>query len=154
MLIIKCSKSCMSIIENNVSDVATWFKIEFMKISRYVVEIKNVVEFMVSFFDDSRLRWPSNWVEPELGLPTLGLARVGHTLLARAGRTGWGFCPNGSNELRFLSGRITRARTFVRRIESNRHTCPSSTQLEFRPIQKSRIGLSNRGLNSQFYPTG
>jgi hypothetical protein len=44
----------MSIIENNVSDVATWFRIRFMKINRHVVEIENVVEFMFSFFDDSR----------------------------------------------------------------------------------------------------
>jgi hypothetical protein len=107
-----------------------------------------------SFTSISLIEWSSGWVEPELGRPTLGLGRVEHTLLARADRTGWGFCPNGSNGLRFLSGRITRARTFVRRVESNRHTCPSSTQPEFRFIQKSRIGLSNRGLNSQFCPTG
>jgi hypothetical protein len=104
--------------------------------------------------DQFELGWPSGWVEPELGRPTLGLDRVGHILLARAGRTGWGFCPNGSNGLGFLSGRVTRARTFVRRIGSDRHTCPSGTQPEFRLIQKSRVGLSNRGLNSQFCPTG
>jgi hypothetical protein len=59
MLIIECNKSCMSIIENNVFDVAIWFRIRFMRISRYVVEIKNVVEFMFSFFDDSRQSFES-----------------------------------------------------------------------------------------------
>jgi hypothetical protein len=54
MLIIECSKSHVSIIENNVLDVAIWFKIRFMKINRHVVEVKSVVEFMLSFFDDSR----------------------------------------------------------------------------------------------------
>jgi hypothetical protein len=54
MLIIKCNKSCMSIIEDNVSDVAILFRIRFMKINRHVVEIKNVVEFMFFFFHDSR----------------------------------------------------------------------------------------------------
>jgi hypothetical protein len=54
MLIIECNKSCMSIIESNVSDIAIWFKIRFMKISRHVVELKNVVEFMFSFSDDSK----------------------------------------------------------------------------------------------------
>ncbi len=54
MLIVECNKSHVSIIERNVSDVATWFKIRFMRINRHVVEIKNVVEFMLSFFDDSR----------------------------------------------------------------------------------------------------
>jgi hypothetical protein len=54
MLIIKCNKFHVSIIEHNVFDVATWFESRFMKINRRVVEIKNVVEFMFSFFDDSR----------------------------------------------------------------------------------------------------
>jgi hypothetical protein len=44
----------MSIIEDNVSDVATWFRVRFMKINRHVVEVKNVVEFMFTFSDDSR----------------------------------------------------------------------------------------------------
>jgi hypothetical protein len=99
------------------------------------------------------IEWPSGWVEPELGRPILGLGRIGHTLFARASWTGWGFCPNGSDGLRFLFERITRSRTFARRIESDRHTCSSNTQSEFRLIQKSRIELSNRGLNSQFCPT-
>jgi hypothetical protein len=54
MLIIECNKSHVSIIENNVSDVTTWFEDRFMKISRRVVEIKSVVEFMFSFSDDSK----------------------------------------------------------------------------------------------------
>jgi hypothetical protein len=101
-----------------------------------------------------RLGWPLGWVEPELGRPTLGLGRVGHTLLARAGRTDWGFCPDGSDGLRFLSGRVTRARTFVRRIGSDRHTCPSGTQPEFRPIQSARVGWPTLGLAIEFCPTG
>ncbi len=44
----------MSIIENNVFDDATWFENRFMRISRYVVEIKSVVEFMFFLFDDSK----------------------------------------------------------------------------------------------------
>jgi hypothetical protein len=54
MLIIWCNKSCMSIIEDNVSDVATWFEDRFMRISRHVVEIKSVFEFMLSLFDNSK----------------------------------------------------------------------------------------------------
>ncbi len=54
MLIIKCNKSCVSIIEDNVFDVATWFRIRFMRISRQIVEIKSVVEFVFSFSDESR----------------------------------------------------------------------------------------------------
>jgi hypothetical protein len=54
MLIIKFNKSCVSIIEDNLSNVAIWFKIRFMKINRHVIEINNVVEFMFSLFDDSR----------------------------------------------------------------------------------------------------
>ncbi len=54
MLIIECNKSHVSIIENNVSDIATWFENRFMRISRRVIEIKSVVEFMFSFSDDSR----------------------------------------------------------------------------------------------------
>jgi hypothetical protein len=54
MLIIKCSKSYVSIIESNVSDVAIWFKIRFMKINRHIVEIRNVVEFMFSLSNESR----------------------------------------------------------------------------------------------------
>ncbi len=54
MLIIKCSKSLMSIIENSVSDVATWFRFRFMKISRHIVEIRDVVEFMFSLSSESK----------------------------------------------------------------------------------------------------
>jgi hypothetical protein len=59
MLIIECNKSCLSIIENDVSDVATWFENRFMKINRHVVEIKNVVEFMLSLFNDSKQNFVS-----------------------------------------------------------------------------------------------
>jgi hypothetical protein len=59
MLIIECNKFCMLIIENNVSDVAIWFRIRFMRINRYVVEIKNVVEFMFWLFDDSKQNFVS-----------------------------------------------------------------------------------------------
>ncbi len=54
MLIIECNKSCMFIIENIVSDVFTWLRIRFMKISRYVVKIESVVEFVFSFSNESR----------------------------------------------------------------------------------------------------
>ncbi len=54
MLIVECSKSHVSIIEDNVFNVAIWFRIRFTRINRHVVEIKNVVEFMLSFSDDSR----------------------------------------------------------------------------------------------------
>ncbi len=59
MLIIKCNKSCVSIIENNVFDVAIWFRIWFMKISRHIVEIRNVVEFMFSFSNESKQNFES-----------------------------------------------------------------------------------------------
>jgi hypothetical protein len=54
MLIIKCREFDVSIIENNVSDVAIWFSSRFERISRRVVEIWNVIDFMFSFFDNSR----------------------------------------------------------------------------------------------------
>jgi hypothetical protein len=54
MLIIKCRKSDVSIIENDVFDVAIWFSSRFEKISRRVVEIWDVINLMFSFFDDSR----------------------------------------------------------------------------------------------------
>ncbi len=49
----------MSIIESNVSDVATWFENRFMRINRHVVEFESVVEFMFSLFDDSRQNFVS-----------------------------------------------------------------------------------------------
>jgi hypothetical protein len=61
--------------------------------------------------------------------------------------------PSGSNGLGFLSGRVTRARTFVRRIGSDRHTCSSSAQSEFRLIQKARIERSTLGLIIKFCST-
>jgi hypothetical protein len=54
MLIIKCKKSDVSIIENDVSDVAIWFSNRFERINRRVVEIWDVINLMFSFFDDSR----------------------------------------------------------------------------------------------------
>ncbi len=62
--------------------------------------------------------------------------------------------PSGSDGLEFLSGRITRARTFVRRIESNRHTCSSNAQPEFRLIQEARVERPTLGLTIKFCPTG
>jgi hypothetical protein len=93
-----------------------------------------------------------NWTRARAFNPRFG---QGWTYSSRpSGSNELRFLFERSNELRFLLGRITRARTFVRRIESNRHTCSSNTQLEFRLIQKSRVELSNRGLNSQFCSTG
>jgi hypothetical protein len=68
---------------------------------------------------------------------------------------GWTYSsrPSGSDGLRFLSGRVTRARTFVRRVGSNRHSCSSSAQSEFRLIQKARIERSILGLAIKFCPT-
>jgi hypothetical protein len=54
MLIIKCKKSDVSIIEDDVSDVTIWFSNRFEKINCRVFEIWNVIDFMFSFFDDSR----------------------------------------------------------------------------------------------------
>jgi hypothetical protein len=57
MLIIKCKKFDVSIIEDNVFDVTIWFNNRFERISRRVVEIWNVIDLMFSFFDDSRQRF-------------------------------------------------------------------------------------------------
>jgi hypothetical protein len=48
-----------------------------------------------------------------------------------------------------LIERIDRIRVLVQRVELNRHTCLSSTQSEFRLIQKSRIEWSTLELNNQ-----
>jgi hypothetical protein len=64
------------------------------------------------------------------------------------------FCPGGLDGLGVLSERVGRVRVLVRRVGSDRHTCPSSTQLEFRPIQKARVGRSTLGLIIKFCPTG
>jgi hypothetical protein len=61
--------------------------------------------------------------------------------------------PSGSDGLGFLSGRITRARTFVWRIESDRHSCSSNAQSEFRLIQKARVERSILGLIIKFCST-
>ncbi len=68
---------------------------------------------------------------------------------------GWAhsFCPGGLDGFGFLSERIDRIRVLVRRIESNRHTCSSSTQPESRLIQKSRVEWSILGFNDQVCST-
>jgi hypothetical protein len=69
---------------------------------------------------------------------------------------GWAhsFCPEELNGFGFLFKRIDRIRVLVRLIESNKHTCSSSTQSEFRFIQKSRVEWSILGLNGQICSTG
>jgi hypothetical protein len=57
MLIIKCRESDVSIIENDVFDVAIWFNNRFEKISRRVIEIWSVIDLMFAFFDDSRQKF-------------------------------------------------------------------------------------------------
>jgi predicted secreted protein len=57
MLIIKCRKSNVSIIEDDVSDVAIWFNNRFERISRRVIEIWSVIDLMFAFFDDSRQKF-------------------------------------------------------------------------------------------------
>ncbi len=57
-----------------------------------------------------------------------------------------------SNELRFLFERVTRARTFVRRIESNKHICSSELlelELLFDELNQTDIFV-RRALNSNF----
>jgi hypothetical protein len=60
---------------------------------------------------------------------------------------------NRDVEFECLFERIDRIRILVRRVESNRHTCSSSTQSEFRLIQKSRVEWSILGLNDQICST-
>jgi hypothetical protein len=69
---------------------------------------------------------------------------------------GWAhpFCPRGLDGFGFLSGRVGRVRVLVRRVGSDRHTCPSGTQPVSRLIQKSRIGWPTLGLDGQVCPTG
>jgi hypothetical protein len=57
MLIIKCRKSNVSIIENHVSDVTIWFNNRFERINRRVIEIWSVINLMFAFFDDSRQKF-------------------------------------------------------------------------------------------------
>ncbi len=101
-----------------------------------------------------RLR--SSWVMLRLHRVAVGLswtrARVSNPRFGQ----GWTYPsrPSGSDGLGFLSGRVTRARTFVRRIGSDRHSCPSDAQSEFRPIQKARVGRPTLGLVIKFCPTG
>jgi hypothetical protein len=68
---------------------------------------------------------------------------------------GWAhpFCPEGLNEFGFLFEKIDQIRTLVRRIESNRHTCSSNAQSEFRLIQKSWVEWSTLGLDNQICST-
>jgi hypothetical protein len=54
----------------------------------------------------NQLGWPSGWVELELGRPTLGLGRVGHTL----------FAPRVGPDAPLLSGRVEGVRFLVRRV--------------------------------------
>jgi hypothetical protein len=63
------------------------------------------------------------------------------------------FCSKELNEFEFLFEKIDRIRILVRRVESNRHTCSSSTQFESRLIQKSRIEWSFLELNDQVCST-
>jgi hypothetical protein len=63
------------------------------------------------------------------------------------------FCSSGLVGFGCLFERIDRIRVLVRRIESDRHTCSSNTQSEFRLIQKSRIEWSILGLNDQICST-
>jgi hypothetical protein len=100
------------------------------------------------------LEWPSGWVEPEIGRSTLGLSRVEHSTSARRIEPDKHFWPSGLNEFGLSFDKLNRTQRLVRRIKSNRHTCSSSTQSEFRLIQKSRIGWPTLGLDDQFCPTG
>jgi hypothetical protein len=99
------------------------------------------------------LGWPSGWVEPELGRPTLGLGRVGHTSSVRKGWTGSGSCPTNWTGQALLAERVDRVRVLVRRIESNRSICSSNAQPEFRLIQKARVERSTLGLVIKFCST-
>jgi hypothetical protein len=60
------------------------------------------------------LGWPSGWVEPELGRPTLGLGRVGHSASARRVGPDKHFWPSGLTGFGFLSDGLNRTRIFVR----------------------------------------
>jgi hypothetical protein len=102
----------------------------------------------------SHVEWSSNWVEPELGRSTLGLSRVEHSASARRVEPDKHFWPSGLAGFEFLFDGLNRTQRFVRRVESNRHICSSSTQPEFRPIQKSRVGRPTLGLDQEFCSTG
>jgi hypothetical protein len=57
MLIIRCRESDVSIIEDDVPDVAIWFNNRFERISRRVIEVWSVIDLMFAFFDDLRQRF-------------------------------------------------------------------------------------------------
>ncbi len=57
----------------------------------------------------------SGWVEPELGRPTLGLGRVGHSVSARRVGPDKHFWPSGLVGFGFLSDGLNRTGLFVRR---------------------------------------
>jgi hypothetical protein len=57
MLIIRCREFNVSIIEDDVLDVAIWFNNRFERISRRVIEIWSVINLMFAFFDDSRQKF-------------------------------------------------------------------------------------------------
>jgi hypothetical protein len=109
-----------------------------------------LIRRLTIFFEEAlSIEWPSCWVEPELGRSILGLGRIEHISSVRKDWAGSDSCSTSEIEQALLIERIDRIRILVRRIESNRHTCSSSTQLEFRLIQKSRIEWSILELNNQ-----
>ncbi len=65
------------------------------------------------------LGWPSGWLHPELGCPTLGLSRVEHRPFARRVGSDKGFWPSGLKGLGVLFDELNQTRRFVRRSELN-----------------------------------
>ncbi len=125
---------------SNRIDEFIWFHSKWCK-KKKSIRFNFVVESNQFRIVTNRVTVELNWTRARMSNPRFG---QDWTYPSR---------PSGSNGLGFLSGRITRARTFVRRIESNRHSCSSNAQSEFRLIQKARIEKSILGLIIKFCST-